>query len=233
MIEKMTDNSRETGLIDELKFWDNWFASKGGKWSQDYHNRMDPFLPLQSDLAYYADRMSSRHVSILDVGAGPLTKLGKTHPSKEISIIPTDLLAQQYDILLHKYKINPIVRTQPVDAEALAEHFGYNAFEMVHAQNCLDHMAEPLKALQEMIWVTKPEGFILLKHNESEGANQEYHGLHQWDFRMHEDEFMVSRIGQQPINVSAMLRCVGEVECKKKGGSIIVIVQKSNNHATL
>jgi SAM-dependent methyltransferase len=232
MIEKMTDNSRETGLIEELKFWDNWFASKGGKWPQDYNNRMDPFLPLQSDLSGYADRINSQHVGILDVGAGPLTKLGKTHPSKKISIIPTDLLAQQYDKLLHKYKINPIVRTQPVDAETLSEHFGYNVFEIVHAQNCLDHMAEPLKALQEMLWVTKPEGFVLLKHNECEGAIQKYHGMHQWDFSLHEDEFIVCHFGQQPINVSVMLRSVGKVECKKEGSSIVVIIQKYNSQET-
>ncbi len=228
MIEQTTNSSRDAGLIEELKFWDHWFASKGGKWPQDYQNRMDPFLPLQNDLTNYASRTGSQQVSILDVGAGPLTKLGKTHPSMKISIIPTDLLAPQYDSLLRKYNITPIVRTQAVDAEALSQHFGYNVFEIVHAQNCLDHMADPLKALQEMLWVTKPQGFILLKHNECEGAKEQYQGLHQWDFRSQEDEFIMSRYGQQPINVSAMLRSVGDVECKKEGDSLVVVVQKYN-----
>ena len=228
-MDKKPNITHETGLIEELKFWDNWFASKGSKWPQDYNDRMDPLLPLQSDLSDYVNRIKSQHVSILDVGAGPLTKLGKTHPSKEISITPTDLLAHQFDMLLQKYGINPIIRTQFVDAEALSECFGYNIFEIVHAQNCLDHMVDPLKAIQEMISVTKSGGFVLLKHNECEGANQGYHGLHQWDFYLHENQFIASHLGQQTTNISAMLRCVGEVDCKKEDSSVIIAVQKHSN----
>jgi hypothetical protein len=95
-------------------------------------------------------------VHILDVGSGPLTRLGKKHPSKQLVITVTDLLAYEYDRLLAEFEIEPLVRTVYADAERLVDQFGHNAYNIVHGDNCIDHTVNPLQAIEQMLAVSKP-----------------------------------------------------------------------------
>ena len=91
---------------------------------------------LDGHLAPYVDRVDGDHVRILDVGSGPLTKLGKTHPSKRLEITATDLLANDYDHLLAELGVLPPVRTVHADAERIEIAVGLAADKAVRA---LDH----------------------------------------------------------------------------------------------
>jgi hypothetical protein len=46
------------------------------------------------------ERIPADEISILDVGAGPLTWLGFRYPGKKLTIVPVDPLADEYDWLL-------------------------------------------------------------------------------------------------------------------------------------
>jgi hypothetical protein len=127
-------NDRPKQLQEEVEFWRRWFETKGLEWPEDYVQRFDPIHPIQKHIAIYIDRLEGECVHILDVGAGPLTKLGKVHASKQIVITPTDLLAHEYDRVLDEFKIKPLVRTVFADTEKLVDQFGENAFDIVHGR---------------------------------------------------------------------------------------------------
>src|SRR5205823_14175422 len=66
------------GVDPELSFWRRWLESKGMHWPDDYRRRLDPNALLDElPLSCYIGQLPDDSVSILDVGAGPLTYLGK------------------------------------------------------------------------------------------------------------------------------------------------------------
>lgn len=206
---------RSVALEHEIRFWRDWFDTRGMEWPEDYRSRFDPDQPIQEHLALYIDRLEAEHVQILDVGAGPVTKVGKKHPSKQLLITPTDLLADRYDRLLEELGVDPPIRTLYADVEDLAEPFGQDAFDIVHGQNCIDHTANPLRAIEQMLEVSKPEGFVVLFHAENEGRRERYAHLHQWDFTCEDGDFVIGDRDGQKTNVTRRLTAVATVECTR------------------
>ncbi len=204
---------RSMGLRAEIAFWDHWFRTHGASWPEDYRQRLDPQRPLITRLRPFVDAIPHENVSILDVGAGPLTLIGFIHPTKQLRITATDLLAPQYDALLARYHIIPPVRTIAADAEQLDRLFGSNQFDIVHAQNCIDHMASPLVTIRAMVAVTKQGDWVVLSHAENEAENENYTGIHQWNLTTDGTDFMVWGRGQI-INVSTDLIGKATVQCQ-------------------
>jgi SAM-dependent methyltransferase len=206
---------RSVALEEEIQFWRDWFATRGMDWPEDYRPRFDPDQPIQEHVAIHIDRLEADRVHILDVGAGPLTKLGKKHLTKQLLITPTDLLADSYDRLLEELSIDPLIRTIYADVERLAEQFGSDAFDIVHGQNCIDHTANPLRAIEQMLEVSKPEGFVVLFHAENEGRRNQYTQLHQWDFTCEDGDFVIRDRNGRRTNVTRRLAAVATVECTR------------------
>jgi hypothetical protein len=69
----------------EVGYWDGYFFTKGYEQPEDYKNRFNFNLPLQSRPAALLTLCGD--LSILDVGAGPLTYLEKIYLGKPIKII--------------------------------------------------------------------------------------------------------------------------------------------------
>jgi SAM-dependent methyltransferase len=223
---RMLPVNRSIALQDEIQFWKNWFVTGGSEWPQDFRERFNPDQPIQDHVATYIDRLGAECVHILDVGSGPLTKLGKKHPSKQLMITATDLLAYEYDRLLAELEIEPPVRTIYADAERLVEQFGQNAYDIVHGQNCIDHMADPLRAIEQMLAVSKPQGFVVLYHAENEGQREQYHQLHQWDFTCENGFFVIRDRRGRETNVTKRLAAFCEVECMRDGDEILTGIRK-------
>jgi SAM-dependent methyltransferase len=119
---------------------------------------------------------------ILDVGAGPLTTLGKTRKPFRYVIVPIDPLAESYKTLLDDYGFNPPNPTIYGDAEKLTEQFEEASFDLVYSRNALDHVENPEKALKEMFAVTKRGGHVFFEGNINEGLSENYKQLHKWNF---------------------------------------------------
>ncbi len=219
--------NRSIALQQEIQFWRDWFVTGGSQWQQDFRERFNPNQPIQDHVTAYIDRLETECVHILDVGSGPLTKLGKKHPSKQLVITATDLLAREYDGLLAELGMQPPVRTIYADAERLVEQFGENAYDIVHAQNCVDHMADPLRAIEEMLAVSRPQGFVVLYHAENEGQRENYCQLHQWDFTCKDGSFVVRYRRGREINVTKRLAAYCEVECMRDGEAIVTGFRKN------
>jgi SAM-dependent methyltransferase len=111
--------------------------------------RLDPGLELQSHVAAFLPDVPCPR--ILDVGAGPLTILGKRLAEKDLSIVAVDPLADEYDKLLDRYAIVPPVRTIVQPAETLSKRFSPDSSDLVYARNCFEHSYDPIRAMQQML----------------------------------------------------------------------------------
>ncbi len=171
-----------SGLSDEIAFWDKWFETEGLQWPENYRDRLNPDLPLQPHLIEHLQRVSDPEVSILEVGAGPLTTVGKRWAGRTVRIVAVDPLADEYDRIMARRGIVPPVRTTWCHGELLRERFQRNSFDLVWAINSLDHSYDPLRIMEQCLDVVKVGHDVFLSHNENEAENENYIGLHQWNF---------------------------------------------------
>ena len=201
-----------SGHSSEVGFWDRYLRTRGLRWQDEFAARMNPDLALSQDLAALLENASPQ-VRVLDVGAGPLTIVGKKLSGVSIELTAVDPLAPHYNKLLAKHGIQPPVRTQAGKAEELASLFASNSFDLAHARNCLDHGLDPYLAVQQMLMVVKPGGWVYLKHHPDEGIREQWHGLHQWNFsRSASGDFIISS-RQRELNVTKALEAVATVAC--------------------
>ena len=117
----------EQGVWHETWFWQTWVDSQGSQWPEEYAKRIDPTLPLQGGLRECLDARQAEF-DILDVGAGPLTWVGKVWEGHLVRITAVDPLATRYSEMLEKAHVTPLVRTQPGEVEALADIFAPGSF---------------------------------------------------------------------------------------------------------
>lgn len=181
----------QKGTFSEVDFWRKALADGGKAWGPEYlAERLDPNTPLQKDLCQILDP-SLVKIRILDVGAGPLTNLGKLWGDRIIEITAVDPLAEEYDNLLTELIISPPVRTKKAFAESLTRAFAKDSFDLSYASNSLDHALDPLKAIREMLAVTKPGGHVYLWHFRNVGETEAYIGLHQWNFDVMDGDMII------------------------------------------
>jgi len=189
--------NREAGLETEVRFWDRWLREKGSASPDDfrYHDyryRLDARAPVAGWHRELVDKIASDFVAVLDVGAGPVTALGKRHDSKRLSITAVDPLADEYAALLKRHRLDPPVRTRRGAGEELARLFGRGAFDLVIAQRCIDHSVDPVACVKNMVEVCRVGGVVALEHEENLAVNAAYRGLHQWNFGLRGGELVVS-----------------------------------------
>ena len=153
------------------------------QWAWDREQRLDPTTEIRDPLVREElERLGGAEISILDVGAGPLTSLGYRYPGRTLTIVPVDPLADEYDRLLREAGLEPPIRTIGVAGEALVEWFGARRFDIAYATNSLDHSADPLAIIGNMVSLVRADGVVLLRHKRNEGESARYGGLHQWNF---------------------------------------------------
>lgn len=186
---------------------------------------MNPAEPLLPAVAERARRIAADPVRILDVGAGPVTCLGYVVEGRRVEITATDVLAGVYDRLWAGSGLVPPVRTIYADAERLTERFAPGSFDIVYAQNSLDHAARPQKAIEQMVQVAKPGGYVLLSHAVDEGVNEGYAGLHRWNFSERNGDFVIWN-PRESINIAALHRDACETKTTVADGFVFVEMRK-------
>jgi SAM-dependent methyltransferase len=169
----------------EVDFWAAWLAGAHGteQWASDRESRLAADTEIRDPVVRAElERNPAREISILDVGAGPVTWLGFRYPGKMLTIVPVDPLADEYERLLREAALDPPVHTIRVAGEALLEHFGAHRFDIAYASNSLDHSADPFTIISNMVAVVREGGAVILRHKRNEGESARYGGLHQWNF---------------------------------------------------
>jgi SAM-dependent methyltransferase len=192
----------------EVDFWADWLTGAPGteQWTRDREERLDPETEIRDPLVRAElERTPAEEISILDVGAGPLTWLGYCYPGKALTIVPVDPLADEYERLLRDAGLDPPIRTIRVAGEGLVEHFGPGRFDIAYASNSLDHSADPFAIISNMAAVVRAGGVVLLRHKRNEGESAHYGGLHQWNFDVADDSLLLWNRAVQ-VNVGAALQ---------------------------
>ncbi len=215
-------------LPAELQFWD-WALKDGARnWDQgEWKNCSNPELELQSELKALIPAPSGATIRILDVGSGPLTRVGKKWADRQVQVVPVDPLADQYNALLARHGIKPIVPALFAHGEKLLETFDAGSFDLAYASNSLDHTYDPLLVIRQMLGVVKPLHYVYLWHVVNEGARECYAGLHQWNFDIRKGEFVVDdgRGKTQFISAALSGQVKVEAEFQSAFGTRIVVAK--------
>ncbi len=222
----------QSGRKSETAFWDRYLKTRGLRWQAEFEQRMSPELELDAELAALLSPVlaAGAQPKIVDVGAGPLSVVGKRVNGTPVQLTALDPLAAEYDVLLQKHGLQPPVRTQPGKGEELAALLPPASFDLAHARNCLDHGLDPYLAVMQMLSVVKPGGHVYLKHRPNEGINENWHGLHQWNFSISAGGDFIISSRTSEMNVNQALAGVADVRCelRKEGDDewLVVIIQK-------
>ena len=207
---------RRRALAQEAEFWRNWFATRGLQWPEDYRFRTDPEAVVDDPvLRGILEAMPEANVSILDVGAGPITGVGFHYPGKELALTAVDPLAREYDRILSEYAVEPPVRTQALRGEDLLSRFAPGSFDVAFARNALDHALDPLPIIHNMVSVVRLGGYVVLRHAINEAVTESYGQLHQWNFDERDGRCLVWRRPGRHRDVAVELGDRAEVRCMR------------------
>jgi SAM-dependent methyltransferase len=216
---------------DEVDFWAGWLTGAPGteQWASDREERFDPATEIRDPLVRAEiENNADEEVSILDVGAGPVTWLGFRYPGKKLTIVAVDPLADEYDRLLEVAGLEPPVRTIAVTGEALLEHFGSRRFDIAYASNALDHSADPFAIISNMVALVRDGGTVVLRHKRNEGEQARYGGLHQWNFDARDGRLLLWNDAAE-IDVGAVLEGRAATSAWLEGHEVVarLIAQKA------
>jgi SAM-dependent methyltransferase len=197
-------------LPSEVHFWDDYIRTHGEscRATEEFAFRMSPDSELQPWLQKLLPAPDTT-LKFLDVGAGPLTWIGKKWGTRQIEIKAIDPLADSYNKILDHYDLTPPVRTAAIAGEDLLQSFPADSFDLVFARNSLDHSYDAPQVIKNMAAATKRGGVLFLWHGQNEGESGNYQGLHQWNFRKEDDQLVLWRM-QTTFNVNEFF--IGELE---------------------
>lgn len=181
----------QLGKFHEKQYWDKYIKNYKRKPFDQMKLKLDPDLELQEYVYKCLPNNLTDNISILDVGAGPLTILGKKYQGKSIGLRAVDPLASDYNRIFEKYAIDRPVITEYCEAEQLLSKFKKNQFEIVHARNSLDHGYEPMESIKQMVEIVKPGHYVIIKNYINEAEHACYQGMHQWNFSIQNNRYMV------------------------------------------
>jgi SAM-dependent methyltransferase len=179
------------GFDFEVEFWTNWMQSRGAQWPADFAERLNPNASIDGDLEQIATSCGRSTIDILDVGAGPLTTVGRQSTVGAINLVACDPLAGIYRELLATFDLKPPVETKFAIAEDLSSFFGLNKFDIVHCVNALDHSFDPMRSILEMLRVSRVDGHVVLRHSINEAETLGYEGFHQFNFDEEDGRFII------------------------------------------
>lgn len=212
--------NRRVALWSEEYFWRRWISK-----SPDLLTAArDPKRPFPPNLVSFLEQIGRRRVDVLEVGSGVIGP-GHWHPDFEIHFVRTDVLADRYNRLLERHGIKLPFPVIQADAETLVAQFGAESFDLVHATNCLDHMERPVLAVTQMVAVTRPGGFVVMRHEIDEGAHQDYAGLHQWNLRAEDGRFIIWNEAERH-DVTALLADSCDVLAEVQGDLLYTEIRK-------
>ena len=148
---------------------------------------------------------------ILDIGAGPVSKVGWRTEAGSVDLVPVDPLAKKYKSLLIQEQLRPPIWTIRGNGEKLVTDHEAESFDLIHARNCIDHCLNPMDVIRQAIKVLKPDCSLYMNHYRNEGKKASYYGLHQWNFDKVNGKFVITDYYGETVDVGAAISDVAEV----------------------
>ena len=215
-----------SGVPHEIAFWSDYLRDKGGQWPDDFMFRLDPRHVMQEKIARALPK--TRDPVIIDVGSGPFTVIGRNLGGKQVKIYPVDPLAREYKRLFARYSVTPPEKLIRGRAENLTRIFGRDFADMVYMRNALDHSADPVKGIRQMLLIVKPGCCVMLEHNVNEAERARYTGLHQWNVSSEGDDLIVWNRSDK-FNITQIVSKIADAQVISDGKWITAVFTKKEN----
>ena len=197
MYTPISDERWNKGSVRELGFWRYWLSLHADEYTMD--------RPLRLYLLGLVNGLD--HAMIADIGSGAACLIGNLHPQIPITIVASDVLADEYKQMWDELGKQPRVPVERQDMRQLT--YDDNTFDIVHCSNALDHCPDPVRAVLEMARICKRGGWVYLRHMKDVGRMARYSGLHQWNIMRTEDKDLLVWHGHPRKNgfyISKVLR---------------------------
>jgi SAM-dependent methyltransferase len=224
----------KTGIEHELVYWWRWMATTlGGSNRSGFINRVERGRDFQFE--HLLGSIEKKELDILDIGCALTPDVGILSDKYKIRLSTIDPLASAYERILKLFGLNPHYSLMPGMAEDLISVVNDKKFDFIHAQNSLDHSADPYRAFCEIANSLKPGGVSYLLHWENEGEYHNYEEFHQWNICTNDDDQVVIwRTNEErilPLNDLAVSAQIRVFDKKKRSGinrrMIEIILTKS------
>ncbi len=198
LIQKMYKKYKKQKLTEGEGIYKEWEKEKQG--SVDFFEkklkkgamdkRLNPKAKLRKDVREYLPK-DQKQLNLLDVGAGPITRLGYIWGDRDINIQAVDVNGNLYQELFNKHQITPPVVTKFSEAEKVHELYEPATFDFAFSRNALDHCYDPIQSIKNMVTLLKPQRYAVLLHRRNEGLSQGYRGAHLWNFDVEQGEVII------------------------------------------
>ncbi len=214
------------GIAYEVEFWERWHATRGAEWPDEYLRRLQPDREIQDYVVAGVIAAAPEKTRVLDVGAGPVSRLGPCWQGRRLDIVAVDPLAPFYDAIAGRHGAAWPIRTIQGFAEDLGSQFAPGEFDAVYCSNALDHSIDPLRGLEEMLIVTRVGGRITLEHAPNEAERENYDGFHQWNLDLVDDEFWIWN-RDASFDMNALLAPFARLESRRTDRRLWITLIKS------
>jgi SAM-dependent methyltransferase len=187
LAQRVTDSG-----LSARERWAKHLGSEAGYWERligtperfraEFGWCLEPELEVRQDEIRRAIEAVPRdRLRVLDVGAGPVTVVGRRYGGKVIEVTAIDPLADAYNEALRRSGIEVPVVTQKLAIEDLPERFEPGSFDIAYCHNAIDHMPDPMLALDVMLALVRADGYVVIRCLPREGERNSYFGIHQWN----------------------------------------------------
>ncbi len=205
----------QAAIHEEVAFWNEYISTRGnGRWEKELEFRLRPDTDLQAYVTMDLDIPPGGTLRLLDVGAGPISFLGKRWTDRTVLLTAVDPLAEYYNEILNRCGLKPPVATELAAGETLTSRFALNHFDVVHARNCIDHSLDAPQTVDQMLAITKVGGWVKLEHGICEATANNQCGLHSWNFLTDGGDFIIEAPGGERVNVTQRYAGLAEITCE-------------------
>ncbi len=175
-------------LSEERDFWMRWLTED--TFAEERALRIHSARALPGSFVEHLDPRRELY-NILDVGSGPASPIGAKLEGKLVNLVLTDPLAHEYARMLDELQMFDVMRPMKVRGEELTHVFPEGYFDIVSCNNALDHCADPLSVIREMVRVCRDSGWIHISGLVNIAEFEHYQGLHQWNVDIRDGRLIV------------------------------------------
>ena len=130
--------------------------------------------------------LGKKELKIADLGAGPFSTVGTKLDGCKVTLVPSDILAEEFRDMCEQADIKQYIPVQYQNMTRM--RYPNEAFDIVHCVNALDHVRDIRSALSEMNRVCKTNGAVYLRHFRNEGEKKNYCGFHYWNIERSDND---------------------------------------------
>jgi len=198
-VANVPDHLRDKGRVDEISHWREFCQSR--RFIENFCLRqpnpeIDPDVELFIKGYAVAENARGATPKVLDIGSGPVSMLSRSFDGEAVELHAADPLADDYLTLWDPSQYEGLVLPVACAIEELSRKFDLGQFDITHIRNALDHVANPMTGLDEMLKVTKPGGFLIIHGFADEAIAENWQGFHQWNLCWAEgNDFTISGKG--------------------------------------